>query len=272
MDLLVAFDTVDHEVHLQILNNKFGVSDSALNWFKTYLQPRQFKVKVKEAYNSERNLSYIVPLGSCAGANNFNLYCSPLGDVMPPDLNLSGFTNYHSIRSHFNVNSRVDELECTEKNEKAMVTNKKWMDSMWLKMNTAKTEFIYFGHRLQLRKCTENRITIAGDPGAYTDCIKYLGATIDSELAFKKHVVVKCKAAMCNLLKSRSIRHLLDETTTVNLCLSLCISYLDYANGLPYGLTKTTLNRMQDIQNICVRLILRKTCRDSITECRKKLH
>ena len=58
MDLSAAFNTVDHDVLLQILSNKFGVTDTALNWFRSYLQPRQFKVKVGEAYSSERR-SYI---------------------------------------------------------------------------------------------------------------------------------------------------------------------------------------------------------------------
>ena len=67
MDLSAAFDTVDHEVLLQILSNRFGVTDTALNWFRSYLQPRQFKVKIGEAYSSERSLTYSVPQGSCTG-------------------------------------------------------------------------------------------------------------------------------------------------------------------------------------------------------------
>ena len=143
---------------------------------------------------------------------------------------------------------------------------------MRLKMNPAKTEFIYFGHHLQLRKCSEENINVAGDMVERSDCIKYLGAHLDEELTYKKHVATKCKAAMGNLLKIGSIRHLLDESTMVNLCLSLCISHLDYANSLLYGLTQVTLHRMQCIQNICARLILRKTNRDSISNCMKALH
>ena len=39
-----------------------------------------------------------------------------------------------------------------------------------------------------------------------------------------------------------------------------------------YGLPDTTLNRLQRIQNMCVRLTLRRGKRDSITECLKELH
>ena len=98
--------------------------------------------------------------------------------------------------------------------------------------------------------------------------IRYLAAILN----FKNHIATKCKAAMCNLLKIRSIRHLLDTKTTANLCMSLCISHLDYANSLLYGLPKTTLNRLKRIQNICARLVLRRNLRDSITECLMELH
>ena len=44
LDLSAAFDTVDHELLLKVLNHKFGVTDMALEWYKNYLIPRNFKV------------------------------------------------------------------------------------------------------------------------------------------------------------------------------------------------------------------------------------
>ena len=35
LDLSVAFDTVDHQMLLDRLFNQFGVSDGALDWFKS---------------------------------------------------------------------------------------------------------------------------------------------------------------------------------------------------------------------------------------------
>ena len=34
LDLLTAFDTVDHDLLLEILNKKFGISEVALQWFE----------------------------------------------------------------------------------------------------------------------------------------------------------------------------------------------------------------------------------------------
>ena len=86
LDLSAAFDTVNHDILLSILSNKFGVKGKALKWFDEYLIPHSFKVIVKSMYSKERNLEVSVPQGSCAGANIFNLYCLPLQDMVPPDL------------------------------------------------------------------------------------------------------------------------------------------------------------------------------------------
>ena len=93
LDLSAAFDTVDHEILLSIPSNKYGIKSKVLKWFDQYLRPRSFKVTINGAYSKERDLEVSVPQGSCAGANIFNLYCLPLQDVVPDDLQLSGFAD-----------------------------------------------------------------------------------------------------------------------------------------------------------------------------------
>ena len=152
-----------------------------LEWFRSYLQPRQFKVSVNDTYSSEINLKYSVPQGPCVEATIFNLYCSSLGDTVSTDLSLSGFADDQSIRSQFKASDRQAELTCKAKTEDTMLTVKSWLNSMRLKMNPSKTEFIYFGDRLQLRKCTETSINMTGDEVCRTDCIMYLGTMLNSE-------------------------------------------------------------------------------------------
>ena len=163
MDLSAAFDTVDHEILLTILKCKFGLEHEALKWFDRYLHPRSYKVIVNGKYSREIDLSVSVPQGSCAGANIFNLYCTPLQEVVPNDLQISGFADDHSIHKSFKANNRKEELEVKKHQEHCMLNIKKWMDQMQLKMNPSKTEYIYFGNIMQIKKCSENSIDVAGD-------------------------------------------------------------------------------------------------------------
>ena len=158
INLSAAFDTVDHAILLYILNCKFGITDKALKWFDSYLRPRSFKVLIDNKHCSKnQDLDVSVPQGSCVGANLFNLYCSPLRDVVPADLHLSGFADDHSIRGTFKAGNIQQEKVSKDKIEACMLNIKHWMDMVRLKMNPSKTEFIYFGGKQQLGKCVTDK-------------------------------------------------------------------------------------------------------------------
>ena len=263
IDLSTAFDTVDHQILLQTLRDKFGICDVALDWFDNYLHPWSFRVLINKSYSHEVHLTYSVPQGSAAGANIFNLYCSILQEVVPKDLQLSGFADDHSICKEFDVNNRQEELQVQDKIEQCMLTIKSWMDGVHLKMNPNKTEFIYFGNPVQLRKCTTNSINVDSDLILRSTEICYLGAWLDSSLNCKANVTKKCAVAMANLQRIKSIHHLLDANTTASLCISLCMSHIDYTNALLYGLPDSTINKMQQVWNMCAKLALRKQRWDS---------
>ena len=124
LDLSAAFDTVDHQTLLAILKHKFGLEKTALQWFDQYLRPRSFKVTINGKESSERDLTVSVPQGSCAEANIFNLYCSPLHEVIPPDLQLSGFADDHSVRKSFKASDREEELNTVTLIEACMLNIK----------------------------------------------------------------------------------------------------------------------------------------------------
>ena len=46
LNLLAAFDTVDHDLLLEVLNKRFRITDGALKWYEHYLKPRKIKVSV----------------------------------------------------------------------------------------------------------------------------------------------------------------------------------------------------------------------------------
>ena len=61
IDLSTAFDTVNHNILLSIMEKKFGVHDTCLSWFDSYLKPGYCMVNVSEAYSSKWELVCSVP-------------------------------------------------------------------------------------------------------------------------------------------------------------------------------------------------------------------
>ena len=200
--LIAAFDTVDHTILLQVLNAKYGITEQALKWFDSYLRYRSFKVVISDKYSKPQSLDVSVPQGSCAGSSIFNLYCSTLHEIVPKDLTLAGFVDGHSIRRSFKADSTTDETETTQTLEECMLKIKSWMDSMHLKMNPNKTEFIYFGSKLQLKKCKVESLKVSDDLIPRANTIRYLGVYMDMHLSYKQHITKKCQAAMFNYFKN----------------------------------------------------------------------
>ena len=55
IDLLAAFDTVDHTILLKVLQNKFSITDAALEWFRPYLWERGCKVNIGDHRSMVKN-------------------------------------------------------------------------------------------------------------------------------------------------------------------------------------------------------------------------
>ena len=76
LDLSTAFDTIDHGLLLVILQNRYGRTDTTLQWYESYLRPQGMRVCINDAYSSIRALNFSVPQGSASGANLFMAICA----------------------------------------------------------------------------------------------------------------------------------------------------------------------------------------------------
>ena len=123
-----------------------------------------------------------------------------------------------------------------------------------------------------LKHASTDHLNFGTTPIQRSNLIKYLGGHLDTSLTFKEHVKQKHKADMLNFIKIKVIRPNLTTVACHTLVLMLCISHLDYANALLYGMTKKLKLRYQRIQNMCAELVLNKQKYDSATECLLELH
>ena len=62
-----------------------------------------------------------------------------------------------------------------------------WMNANKLKLNLIKIEFIYFGSRQQLGKCSKTTLNMGLQPVERSSLVRYLGAFFDENLLFAAH-------------------------------------------------------------------------------------
>ena len=130
IDLSAAFDTMDHGILLDVLQHHFGVTGIARKWFKSYLSPRQFQVKIGKAHSEPIDLEFSVPQGSCAGPILFLLYASTIPEVIPPTIDIHEYVNDHGIKGKFRAewNDNKIDLVYIQKLESCLDGIETWMD------------------------------------------------------------------------------------------------------------------------------------------------
>jgi len=83
LDHSVAFGTIDHNILItHDLSSWFGLHGSVLEWFKSYLSDRCFRVKCENSFSSSHTCCCGVPQSSVFGPLLFVLYTTPLSTLI----------------------------------------------------------------------------------------------------------------------------------------------------------------------------------------------
>jgi exonuclease III len=271
LDLSAAFDTVDHSILIQRLENWFGISGSALEWFRSYLLSRTQSVCVQGSSSEPHELFCGVPQGSVLGPLLFTLYTTPLGSLF----DRHSF-NYHLYADDTQLLVSFDQSSlstCCDSLSNVFGKVQSWMTANKLLLNPSKTEFLLLGTPQQLRKFESLKSLDLSDSTIFrSDSVRNLGVTFNSTFSFDDHVKSICRISQYHIRDIRRIRHLVPSSALICLANALVSSRLDYCNSILVGVSKSNISKLQRVQNSLARAITKTPKFEHITPVLKSLH
>ena len=267
LDLSAAFDTVDHSILIERLEQLIGLSDTVLCWFKSYLQDRDYFVSIGNFFSQKVNMRCGVPQGSILGPLLFNLYMLPLGKLLR-DNNVS-YHNYADDTQIYIALSPTDYSPIDSLYHCISLIND-WMSQNFLQLNKNKTEVVVFGPN------KDERIKVSTYLKSLslqtTNHARNLGVILDADLHFENQINSLTKSAYYHLKNIARIRGLLSKPDLEKLVHAFISSRLDYCNGLYTGLPKKTIQKLQRVQNAAARVLTKTKKYDHITPVLRSLH
>ena len=246
IDLSKAFDTVNLRILLEKLE-KYGIKNSPLDLFKSYLLNRKNYVKIK-SHSSTMNTSNIgVPQGSILGPMLFLIYVNDLpcaSNLLEPIIFADDTTL--SISDH-NPSVLVSNLNSE------LMKVQSWCNSNRLTINAAKTEMMMFTNRNV--DLSQLNVTLDSELLEFKSSCTLLGVKIDDNLSYKNHIQHITNKISKNTGILYRIRDELPLSARKNFYYAYIYPYLNY-NIILWGSTSQNHIQPLNIQHKrCIRTI-----------------
>ena len=241
LDLSAAFDTVDHDILLQVLQNRFLVNDIPLSWFHSYLTNRTQSINVNGFQSACSAVACSVPQGSVLGAIEFICYTEDVVAVF--NCNSVDYHLYADDKQLYSATTVTDIDTTRERLVDCILDVREWCASRRLQLNAQKTELVWFGSAANIRKMSAQNLTLSvgGDVITPVEVVRDLGVYLNAELTMKHHVNRVTSNCFFQLRRLCQIRRVAGPDVTPRLVSVLVFSRLDYCNAALAGLPQTTL-------------------------------
>ena len=269
LDLSAAFDTIDHNALLNVMQSEFGISGTALAWLSSYLSDRSYTVKIDSATSDPRPLGQGVPQGSVLGPILFNCFMTDLlTNLAKLDVEFHTYADDTQLWVSFDPKSPDGEREARERLTRALDFTVGWMRRRRLKLNCDKTIFLPLHRSVRcFSPIICDSVSIVPSTTA-----KNLGVLFDCRLDLTDHITAVRKSCFYHLRRLQSCKHLIGTDHLELLVHAFVTSRLDFCNGLLFGITQKNMLRLQSVQSAAAKFITGARKFDSVSEQLLKLH
>ena len=182
LDLSATFDTIEHSIFLNILQQDFGVVGTALNWFDSFLSGRKQLILVGDKTLTTSIWTVESPR-AVVWALSYLLSMSPASNIISQHLpSVHGFADDTQIYLSFRPCSIHSEINAVSVIEKCIADVRSWFIGNRLMINDAKTDFLIIGTRQQLEKTSIESIIIGDTVIKPLESVRNLGSWFDAHM------------------------------------------------------------------------------------------
>jgi hypothetical protein len=250
IDLTKAFDCLHHPLLLLKLR-KMGFSENFLTLMTSYLSNRFQYVQLENTTSSLVPITKGVFQGSKLAATLFIIYINSIFNL---PLNGKLFLYADDITIVYKANDRNDLKLRMEYDLQVLDI---WLTCHYMRMNTAKTNYILFHGKTRLDYFTQNALNIKLNDQLINrvDCFKYLGLWIDEELNFHRHVEHVKSKIIPMTFAIRRIRPVISQNTALRLYFAHIYPHLLYMNPFWNIVSDNYMKILAVAQRKCLRFI-----------------
>ena len=269
LDYSKAFDCNNHQLILAKLQ-KYGFHKDALKWMESYLTKRSQKVFTEEDSSPWKFMINGVPQGSILGPLLFSILISDIKLVVK-----NGRYHLYADDTQLYYNCKVNNISETIKKINTDLNGiADFSKRNCLKLNNDKSNYIIIGSHqnlIKLSKIPLPPVKIGDIPIERKTQVKNLGVIFDETLSWDKHINKTIGKAYGKFKKVCRFKKFLSQDVKLNIGEIYILSQFNYCDSLFLNASKILKNKIQKVQNNCLRFALNIRKYDHITAHRKNL-